>query len=198
MYTTTRKFVESCYGCFLSTTGTRKIKLGTYPVPKRPFAEIMMDLAENLNNVKGYQHLLVIQDLFSDFNCMRSNKSSLIRKSKDQILEYFPKSIEEMETMKEAIIRNRSTLITLETSKHENSFHSGESKVLVTELLKQRPLLRIMNDMKLISMLFVSSLMVSLRDSKRILVFSLTFEAQYILKLPYKSWRILKELISDQ
>ena len=59
---------------------------------------------------------------------MRSNKSSLIRKSKDQILEYFPESIEEMETMKEAIIRNRSTLITLETSKHENSFHSGESK----------------------------------------------------------------------
>jgi hypothetical protein len=138
------------------------------------------------------------QDLFLDFNCMRSNKSSLIRKSKDQILEYFPESIEEMETMKEAIIRNRSTLITLETSKHENSFHSGESKVLVTELLNQRPLLRIMNDMKLISMLFVSSLMVSLRDSKHILVFSLTFEAQYILKLPYKSWRILKELMSDQ
>ena len=51
------------------------------------------------------------QDLFSDFNYMRS---TLIRKSKDQILEYFPESIEEMETMKEAIIRNRSTLIILE------------------------------------------------------------------------------------
>jgi transposase InsO family protein len=75
MYTTTRKFVESCYGCFLSTTGTRKIKLGTYPVPKRPFAEIMMDLAENLNNVKGYQHLLVIQDLFSDFIILAPLKS---------------------------------------------------------------------------------------------------------------------------
>ena len=71
------------------------------------------------------------KNLFSDFSCMRS-------KSKDQILEYFPESIEEMETMKEAIIRNRSTLITLETSKHENSFHSGGSKLLVTELLRPR------------------------------------------------------------
>jgi hypothetical protein len=35
------------------------------------------------------------QELFSDFNCMRSNNSSLIRKSKDQILVYFPESIEE-------------------------------------------------------------------------------------------------------
>lgn len=138
------------------------------------------------------------QDLFLDFNCMGSDKNALIRKSKDPILEYFPESFEEMETMKEVIIRNRNTLITLETSKHENSFHSVESKLLVTELLNQRPLLRIMNGMKLISTLFVSSLMVSLRDSKQILVFSLTFEAQYILKLPYKSWRILKELMSDQ
>jgi len=54
--------------------------------------------------------------------------------------------------MKETIIRNRCTLITLETSKHENSFLSGESKLLVTELLNQRPLLRIMNHMKLIQL----------------------------------------------
>ena len=116
---------------------------------------------------------------------------------KDPILEYFPESFEELEAMREAIIRNQSTLMTLDTSKHENSFHSGESNLLVTELLKQLPLLRIMNDMKSISMLFISSLMASLGGLKQISVFNVIFEVRYILKLPYKLWR-LQEIISDQ
>jgi hypothetical protein len=136
-------------------------------------------------------------DLFLDFNFVGPNKNSIIRKMKDPILEYFPESFEELEAMREAIIRNQSTLMTLDTSKHENSFHSGESNLLVTELLKQLPLLRIMNDMKSISMLFISSLMASLGGLKQISVFNVIFEVRYILKLPYKLWR-LQEIISDQ
>jgi hypothetical protein len=38
-----------------------------YPAPQRPFQELMIDLAENLNPVQGYQHLLVVQDVLTDF-----------------------------------------------------------------------------------------------------------------------------------
>jgi hypothetical protein len=66
-YTIVRKFIGSCYGCFLSQTANRHIKLGTYPIPERPFSDIMMDICENLNVIKGYQHLLIIQCLLTDF-----------------------------------------------------------------------------------------------------------------------------------
>ena len=67
MYTVTKKFVTSCYSCFLSYKGKRKQKLGVYPTPSRPFQEVTMDLAENLNKSGGYSHLLVLQCTFSDF-----------------------------------------------------------------------------------------------------------------------------------
>ena len=67
MYSVTKKFVTSCYSCFLSYKGKRKQKLGIYPTPSRPFQEITMDLAENLNTSGGYSHLLVLQCTLSDF-----------------------------------------------------------------------------------------------------------------------------------
>ena len=66
-YSLTRQFVNCCYSCFLSQTGTRRAKLGMYPAPQRPFQELMMDLAENLNPVQGYQHLLIMQCVLTDF-----------------------------------------------------------------------------------------------------------------------------------
>jgi predicted transcriptional regulator len=66
-YTLTRKFIGACYGCFLSQTANRHVKLGTYPIPEHPFSDVMLDICENLNNIKGYQHLLLIQCLLTDF-----------------------------------------------------------------------------------------------------------------------------------
>jgi hypothetical protein len=66
-YSITRKFIGGCYGCFLSHTANRHVKLGTYPIPDRPFQDVMMDICENLNSIKGYQHLLLIQCLLTDF-----------------------------------------------------------------------------------------------------------------------------------
>jgi len=66
-YTIVRKFIGSCYGCFLSQTANRHVKLGTYPIPERPFQAIMLDICENLNAIKGYQHLLLVQCLLTDF-----------------------------------------------------------------------------------------------------------------------------------
>ncbi len=43
------------------------MKLGRYPVLERPFQEIMLDIAENLNVSRGFQHLLVVQCLLTDF-----------------------------------------------------------------------------------------------------------------------------------
>jgi hypothetical protein len=67
MTTVTKKFVAGCYSCFLSHKGSRKQKVGIYPTPSRPFQEVTMDLAENLNTSGGYSHLLVLQCTLTDF-----------------------------------------------------------------------------------------------------------------------------------
>ena len=67
LYSVTKSFVTSCYSCFLSYTGNRKHKLGIYPIPEGPMIECTADIAENLNPIKGYAHLLLIKCLFSDF-----------------------------------------------------------------------------------------------------------------------------------
>jgi hypothetical protein len=45
-YSITKGFVQSCYSCFLSQTGTKRVKLGSYPTPTYSFEEISVDLAE--------------------------------------------------------------------------------------------------------------------------------------------------------
>ena len=67
LHTVTKNFITSCYSCFLSYTGSRKQKLGIYPVPLAPMVECTADIAENLNPVNGYAHLLLVKCLFSDF-----------------------------------------------------------------------------------------------------------------------------------
>ena len=66
-YTVTREFVQSCWSCFLTNKGTRQTKLGSYKPPEYPFQEISIDLAENLNPINGYAHLLVVQCALTDF-----------------------------------------------------------------------------------------------------------------------------------
>jgi hypothetical protein len=57
-YSVTKRFVSSCYACFLSYKGSKKQKIGIYPTPTRAFQEITMDIAENLNPINGHSHLL--------------------------------------------------------------------------------------------------------------------------------------------
>jgi hypothetical protein len=66
-YTTIKKFVSCCYGCFLSHGSSRKNKLGNYPIPNFPFEEVSVDLAESLNTVGGLSHLLIVQCVLTDF-----------------------------------------------------------------------------------------------------------------------------------
>jgi hypothetical protein len=67
MYSLVRSFTQSCYCCFLNYRGKRKQKVGVFPMPSRPFEEVLLDLAENINPINGYSHLLVAQCAFSDF-----------------------------------------------------------------------------------------------------------------------------------
>ena len=67
MHSVTKQFIQCCYACFLTNKGTRKTKIGIYPTPSYPFEEVMMDLAENLNPINGYSHLLIMQCVFTDF-----------------------------------------------------------------------------------------------------------------------------------
>jgi hypothetical protein len=67
MSTKAKNFVESCFSCFMNNGSSRKNRLGFYPVPDYPFQEISMDLCENLNKVQGYSHLLIIQDILTDY-----------------------------------------------------------------------------------------------------------------------------------
>jgi Reverse transcriptase (RNA-dependent DNA polymerase)/RNase H-like domain found in reverse transcriptase/Integrase zinc binding domain len=75
MYSTVKRFVSCCYSCFLQNSSSRQNKLGLYPIPDYPFQEISMDLCENLNKVNGYSHLLVLQDVLSDFTLVFPLKS---------------------------------------------------------------------------------------------------------------------------
>ena len=74
-YTVTKNFINCCYSCFLSQTGTKKSKIGIYPTPNFPFQEITMDLAENLNTINGYSHLLILQCTLTDFVIIHPLKS---------------------------------------------------------------------------------------------------------------------------
>jgi len=74
-YTVTKRFVNCCYSCFLSQTGNKKSKIGIYPTPTAPFQEISMDLAENLNPIHGFSHLLIVQCQLTDFTIIAPLKS---------------------------------------------------------------------------------------------------------------------------
>ena len=67
MSSITKRFVSRCHSCFLTNKGTKKQTMGFYPVPTRPFEELTMDIAENLNKSGGYQHLLIMQCILTDF-----------------------------------------------------------------------------------------------------------------------------------
>ena len=66
-YTITREFTRCCYSCFLTSTSNKHVLRGIYPTPTRAFEEISLDLAENIGNTRGFQHLLVVICNFSDF-----------------------------------------------------------------------------------------------------------------------------------
>jgi hypothetical protein len=55
--------------------GVKKNQIRTYPTPTYPFEEITLDLAENLNPVNGYSHLLIVLCEFSDFILIFPSKS---------------------------------------------------------------------------------------------------------------------------
>jgi hypothetical protein len=74
-YSEVRRFVKMCYPCFLAHKSSRKNMLGEYPIPEHPSEEVSCDLAENLNMVKGYKHLLVLQDVLSDYIIIQPIKS---------------------------------------------------------------------------------------------------------------------------
>jgi hypothetical protein len=67
MYTVCKKLCTACYGCFLNHGSSRKHKILKYPIPNYAFEEVFMDIAESLNTIHGYSHLLVIQDVLTDY-----------------------------------------------------------------------------------------------------------------------------------
>jgi len=93
MYTTVKRFINSCYSCFLQNSSSKKNKLGLYPIPEEPFEEISMDLCENLNKVGGYSHLLIAQDVLTDYIIivpLKSKTNAEIRRATMyNILQYF-------------------------------------------------------------------------------------------------------------
>ena len=62
-----KHLAERCYGCSLQNSSTRKIILGTYPVPEFTFQYIHMDLLENLPMNRKYSHILLVVCPLSKF-----------------------------------------------------------------------------------------------------------------------------------
>ncbi len=66
-YTICKRFIRSCYACFLSHKSSPRSKLGVYPLPTCAMQEVSVDLAENLNKVSGFFHLLIVKCALSGF-----------------------------------------------------------------------------------------------------------------------------------
>jgi hypothetical protein len=75
MQSVTRKFISCCWSCFLVNKGNKQVKLGIYPSPNYPMQEINLDLAENLNPVDGYSHLLIVNCELTDYTLIFPLKS---------------------------------------------------------------------------------------------------------------------------
>jgi transposase InsO family protein len=92
-YSLTRRFIECCYSCFLSTSGNKHSFRGIYPTPSRAFEEISLDLAENIGAIKGYENLLIAQCNFSGYILiypLRTKRNSEISKTiRDNLLQVF-------------------------------------------------------------------------------------------------------------
>ena len=54
-----KHLITRCYSCFIVNKSTHQIKLGTYPIPQYIFETLTMDLLENLNPQKTYEHVLL-------------------------------------------------------------------------------------------------------------------------------------------
>jgi hypothetical protein len=94
--------------------GTKKQKLGIYPCPTRPFQELNMDLLENLNPIKGFENILVVQCSFSDFILLYPMKtktaSELAKIFLYNIFQAF--NIEKIHTDNGPLFRNQEFLAT--------------------------------------------------------------------------------------
>ena len=66
-YSIARRFIKCCYACFLSHRSSRKSKLGCYPIPSRAMEEVAVDLAECLNKVNNYSHLMITKCALTNF-----------------------------------------------------------------------------------------------------------------------------------
>jgi hypothetical protein len=66
-YSIVKRFVRSCYACFLSHRSSRRSKLGVYPIPKRGMEEVAVDLVECLNKVNGFSHLMITKCALTNF-----------------------------------------------------------------------------------------------------------------------------------
>lgn len=67
MYSKIKHLISICYVCSLENPITRLENIGNYPIPDYPFQVISLDLAENLNKVKGYENLLIAVCNLTDF-----------------------------------------------------------------------------------------------------------------------------------
>ena len=61
-----KELASRCLACQLVNTSSKREEIGLYPVPKTPFQVVCLDLAENLNPIAGYSHMLIAIDPLSD------------------------------------------------------------------------------------------------------------------------------------
>ena len=80
IYTVCKRFCSCCYGCFMNHGSSRCNKIGTYPLPEYPLEEISVNLAGSLYKIKGYSHLMIVQDVLSDYLMVFPLKSKTANK----------------------------------------------------------------------------------------------------------------------
>ncbi len=69
-YTICKRFIRSCYACFLSHKSSRRSKLGVYPLPTRAMQEVSVDLFTS--NILSFSVVL---------SCIQGNSSNELKNS---------------------------------------------------------------------------------------------------------------------
>ena len=137
-----REIVRRCVPCQLQNLPTKKIIVGAYPHPRYAWHTVHVDIAENLGKNRGFEHILVAVDSFSDgvllFPLKKKNAENVFHAILYGIIQAFPVTTLLTDNAPSFLFKSHlKILATLGINKLATSALSPASKGLVESKVKK-------------------------------------------------------------
>ena len=141
-YKLIREIVRRCVPCQLQNLPTKKIIVGAYPHPRYAWHTVHIDIAENLGKNRGFEHILVAVDSFSDgvllFPLKRKNAENVFYAILYGIIQAFPVTTLLTDNAPSFLFKSHLRILaTLGINKLATSALSPASKGLVESKVKK-------------------------------------------------------------